>query len=216
MSSHTNRGAAVRRKVGASCRIALLILLILLILSCITLILQSVLPGDSMPGILRPSAENRDTMFPTVTRGDFLLLRSPAGGVAVNDVVSYRVDGGFVLGRVTAADDATVTVKGDAETAAFAVTIEKSAIRGVFSGFRIPLLGYPILWMQTVPGCLLFLFVFLLLDLLAAVLLQKKNGENGADDFAGFAMGGVLLLRGYRAARRRMQKKKDRGGGAQS
>ncbi len=229
MSDNTKDSASSRRTIWVICRIFLLVLLALFVLSCAVLILQSVLPIDRMPGLLRPSAENNSAMSPTVKRGDFLLLRSAKDGVKTGDVVSYKSGRGFTLGRVISEDGDEIIVKGDADCVA--VKIAKESVRGIWNGFRIPLLGYPILWIQTVPGCIIFIVLFILLDVAISLLAGKKKQkdaenieniesseaekntkESEADDDEGFAIGGFLILRGWSRLKRRINERKARKG----
>lgn len=204
------------RKIGFACRIVLLVLLALLVLFSVILIVQSVVSGDRMSGLLRPSVEQDVFMSPTVKRGDFLLLRSVKGGIKINDVVSYRTESGFALGRVLSVDEKSLTVKGDAEADAFSVTIAKENVRGIWNGFRIPLIGYLIIWVQTATGCLLIILALLLIDVLVSVLIQrktKKENNGDEDSYIGFGICGILLIRGWRSLRSTiMQKQKSRKG----
>ncbi len=243
MSDNTCDRIAWHRKLGKISRIIWLVALALLVLSCAILILQSILPIDRMPGVLRPSAENNTSMSPTIKRGDFLLLRSAKDGIEEGDVVSYKTDRGFALGRVIAEDGDEIIVRGDADS--IAVKVAKENVRGIWNGFRIPLLGYPILWIQTAPGCIIFIALFILLDvaisLLAGKKKQKKTGtgentesidtdeaavnaeadngntgtdDDGSDDDEGFALGGFLILRGWSRMKRRINERKARKGEA--
>ncbi len=243
MPDNTKNRASSWSSVGAVCRIALLVLLALFVFSCAVLILQSVIPTDRMPGILRPSAENNSAMSPTVKRGDFLLLRSANDGIEEGDVISYKTVRGFALGRVIAEDGDEIIVRGDADS--IAVKITKESVRGIWNGFRIPLLGYPILWIQTVPGCIVFIVLFILLDVAISLLTEKKKqkkigtGENTGsidtdeaavnaeadngnirtddddnDNDEGFALGGFLILRGWSRMKRRINERKARKGEA--
>ena len=153
----------------------LVILLSIFALSSIILIAESVLPGDRMPGLLRPSAVNSATMAPTVRRGDFILLGSSGDRFEKGDVISYSTEEGFALGRIVGMVGSDCLVKGDAEPDTAVVRIEKERIRGVWSGFRIPWLGYPILWIRTAPGFVLSVLAILLIILMVSAFSRKKR-----------------------------------------
>lgn len=215
MSERTREERDPRRGVRAFCRGLFIALLILLLLGCAVLIVQSLIPADRMPGLLRPAAENNNTMSPTLRRGDFLLFRTPEDGVKVGDVVSFRAETGFALGRVLAADGNSVRIKGDAEADSMAVIVPREAVRGVWNGFRIPLLGYPILLVQTAPGCLLVVLGVLLIDVLVWSAAGKRRFEESETETVGFAVafGGVLLVFGGLLLWLRSQERGSRRGG---
>lgn len=215
MSERTREERDPRRGVRAFCRGLFIALLILLLLGCAVLIAQSLIPADRMPGLLRPAAEPNNTMSPTLRRGDFLLFRTPEDGVKVGDVVSFRAETGFALGRVIAADGDAVKIKGDAESETVAVIIPREAVRGVWNGFRIPLLGYPILLVQTAPGCLLVVMGLLLIDAMVWSAVRKRRLEESEAESVGFAfaLSGVLLVFGGLLLWLRSQERGARKGG---
>lgn len=217
MSERENGETGLRRHVRTVCRSLFLALLILLLLGCAVLIVQSLVPADRMPGLLRPAAESNNTMAPTLRRGDFLLFRTPGSGdgVQVGDVVSFRAESGFALGRVVAADADTVQIKGDAEADSMTVIVSRDALRGVWNGFRIPFLGYPILLVQTAPGCLLVVLGLLLIDTVVWAAVRKRRLEESRDETVGFAasLGGVLLVFGGLLLWLRSQGREHRRGG---
>lgn len=203
-------------RVWLALRVVLLVLAGCIVLTSLLLVLQSVLPGDQMPGLLRPSAENTGVMAPAVCRGDFILLRSVGDGPEVGDVVSYRAaeQGTFALGRVVAEDESGYLVRGDAETPETGILVEKDRIRGIFTGFRIPFLGYPILFLQTVPGFITAVLVFLLMDVLLTVFLRRRRPDDGtAEQGTGFALCGLLLVDGGTKLVRRVRKQTTKDGG---
>ncbi len=202
---------SAKRFMERGVRILWKTLLCMVILSCIVLIAESVLWSSQIPGnfVFKPGVEKNHAMEPTVKRGDFIIL------VRVNDtllqegaVVSYQFEQQFVLGRIVATENGAYWIKGDADAKDTAKLVQKEEIRGVWNGFRIPILGYPILWVQTVPGFVLIFVLFLMLDLLLSALIRRKVKKEGKepDRNTGFGFCGVLLLNGCEGIHRKIRK----------
>ena len=169
------------RRGGFLLRLVLIVPFVaLLLIGSLVLIIQSIFRRDQMPGILRPSVQIGSAMSPTLEHGDFLFFRRADETASVGDIVSYRRNGRFALGRVTAADRTSVTVRGDAESEEDAVSVSRGELRGIWTGLRIPLLGYPLLWIRTLPGFLITVAVLFL----PALRWAKASGKGAGKEVA--------------------------------
>lgn len=197
---NTREGSA---SAGRAARALLYTVLTVLVVGCLWLIAESILPGDRMPGtaVLKPAAEKNTAMEPTVRRGDFVML-SPMDGQAlsVDTVVSYRTDEGFVLGRIIGADGGIYLIRGDAADAKDFAAVRQEDIRAVWNGFRIPLLGYLIIWAQSAPGIVLLVVAVVLLDFLISAAIRRRLRRSADFDAeaegVAFSLCGLLVLAG--------------------
>ena len=212
MNGEVQKTKTVGQKIRFGVMIFLLAGLFFIVLASAVLIVQSFLPRDKMPGWLNPSIEKNDDMAPAINKGDFLFMRSADGGISEGDVVSYKTQSGFVLARVISVSDNELVVKGDKELAAFAATIQKSSVCGVWGGFKIPWLGGFLVWLQTPQGLCIFLVIILLADLLISWLMQLNAVKKGGDGKGvGVGIGGMLLLGGIMRIISAAQKSKNEG-----
>lgn len=189
------------QKITFIIHIVLTVILAIIVLNCVFLVAESFLYGDKIPGFfsLKPGAEGNETMEPTIRMGDFIILNSVGNReLSEGDVISYRTGGGFAIGRILTVNGNVFMVKGDAEADKDAVPVQIEEIRGVWNGFRIPILGYLFLCMRTVPGFILILLILLLLDGIMSVYLRRKASKSDDEDLRSltedFALCGTLCL----------------------
>ena len=212
MNGEVQKTKTVGQKIWLGVMIFLLAVLCFIVLASAVLIVQSFLPQDKMPGWLSPSIEKNDNMAPAINKGDFLFMRSADGGISEGDVVSYKTQSGFVLARVISVNDGELVVKGDNELDAFAATIQKSSVCGVWGGFKIPWCGGFLVWLQTPQGLCIFLVIMLLADLLISWLMQLNAVKKGGDGKGvGAGIGGTLLLGGIIRIISAVKKRKTEG-----
>jgi len=109
------------------------------------------------------------------------------------DVVSYYVaEKGFVLGRIVSTDGEKYAVRGDTDTASMLVS--RDDMRGLWKGFRIPLLGWLYIWCQTIWGFIIALILIIAIDILVSVLMRNKAEKNGKGDEKTVGLGLIGML----------------------
>ena len=210
MNDEVKKTKTVGQKILLGVMIFLLAVLCLIVIASVVLIVQSFLPPEKIPGWFSPSIEKNDNMEPVINKGDFLFMYSTGDGISEGDIVSYKTQSGFVLARVISISDSELVVKGDKDLDAFAATIQKSSVCGVWGGFKIPWFGGFLLWLQTPQGLITFLIIILLVDLLISWLMRHnavKKGSDGKGVGAGIA--GTLLLGGIIRACGAVKKRKN-------
>ncbi len=193
--------------------IALTVLLCIVLLSSVVLVFEAFVFRDGIPGniVYKPAAEKHGNMSPAIKKGDYIILKALGDEeLGEGDVISYYIpDKGFVLGRIQAVEGERYFVFGDTETAETGVFVSRSDIRGVWNGFRIPLVGWVFIFCQTVWGFVTALVLIIVIDILVSVLMRKKAEDLGKKDFktVGLGLAGILILSCFR--------KKETGGAEQ-
>lgn len=215
MKSTSNATAAKKsasQTVKKCLLIALTVLLCIVLLSSVILIFEAFAFRDRIPGniVYKPAAEKHGNMSPTIKKGDYIILKALGDReLGEGDVISYRIpDKGFVLGRIQAVDGEKYFVFGDAETAETGVLVSRSDIRGVWNGFRIPLVGWVFILCQTVWGFAAALALIIAIDVLISALMRKKAEDLGKKDLktVGLGLAGILILNCF------LKKEKETGG----
>lgn len=195
-SGVTAKKSRSSQKVKKGFLIALAVILCIILLSSVILIFEAFLFGDRIPGnfVIKPAAENLENMAPTIKKGDFIILVSIGDRtLEEGDVVSYYVpQKGFVLGRILSSDGEKYAVGGDAETASMLVS--RDDMRGLWKGFRIPLLGWIYIWCQTVWGFIIALVLIIAIDIVVSLVMRNNAKKNGHGDESAVGLGLIGML----------------------
>ena len=197
-SGVTTEKSRTSQKVKKGFLIALTVILCIILLSSAILIFEAFLFGDRIPGnfVIKPAAENHENMAPAIKKGDFIILVSIGNRtLEEGDVVSYYVpEKGFVLGRIISSDGEKYAVRGDTDTDAASMLVSRDDMRGLWKGFRIPLLGWLYIWCQTVWGFIIALILIIAIDILVSALMRNKAEKNGEGDEKTVGLGLIGML----------------------
>ncbi|MBQ8813618.1 MAG: signal peptidase I [Lachnospiraceae bacterium] len=126
-----------------------------------------------MLGGIKPYIVMSGSMEPTICTGSLCLVYSKAAfeSIAVGDVIAFETAGGsMVTHRVIGISDRGMETKGDANDVPDGYTTTPENFRGK-TVFSIPYLGYVNYAMNSQPGKIICMILFLLL--LAADILRK-------------------------------------------
>ena len=72
--------------------------------------------------------------------------------------------------------------------------VSRDDMRGLWKGFRIPLLGWLYIWCQTVWGFIIALILIIAIDILVSVLMRNKAEKNGEGDEKTVGLGLIGML----------------------
>ena len=150
---------ALRLAARASKILLIGILLLVIVLSCITIVRANLHPNQ-IPDVLgyQVLTVTTGSMRPALNPGDLVLDRigGNTDSLKAGRIATYRSsDGALVTHRIAKADQsggATVyTFRGDANPAADAENVPAARVVGIYAG-RCPLLGYVLLFLRSRLG----------------------------------------------------------------
>ncbi len=172
--------------------ICLCVILIPLLICNISMIIQGYKNPDEVPGIkgYKPMMVLTDSMAPTIKSGDLIIIKEvdpttlkegdiitffdPAGNgqsTVTHTIVSVHTENGKLQFKT----------QGDNNNTPDRLLVDADAVVGVYL-FRLPMLASVVMFMQTVPGLILCIFlplgVFILVDLIKRRLFDKQYDED--------------------------------------
>lgn len=163
-------------------------ILIPLLFCNISLIIQGYQNPDEVPGIkgYKPMMVLTDSMAPTIKSGDLIIIKEiDPNELKVGDIITFFDPAGngqttvthTIISICTENGKLMFETKGDNNNAPDRLLVESEAVIGVYM-YRLPILASVAMFMQTVPGLILCIFVplgiFILCDLRRRRLYEKQ------------------------------------------
>ena len=172
--------------------IIICIVLLPLLIFNISLIVQGIIYPDEVPGIggYKPMMVLTDSMSPTIKSGDLIIIKeiNPTE-LKVGDIITFFDPAGNGKTTVTHKIQNISTVdgvlmfetQGDNNNAPDRILVEAEAIIGIYL-FRIPIVANIIMFMQTVPGLIICIFVPLGALFVYDLIRRLNYDKNHKDD----------------------------------
>ena len=151
--------------------IVMCIIFIPIIIMNLTLIINSYINPDELPGVfgIKPAIVLSGSMEPTIRTGDLIFIHSTdTQELKEGDVICYLTSGSAVTHRIAGIANGEdglprYVTRGDANNAEDRLPVTSEQVQGIWKGGRIGGLGNFILFMQTTAGMILFIVCPLLL-----------------------------------------------------
>lgn len=172
--------------------VVLCIIFIPIIIMNLTLIINSYITPDELPGVfgIKPAIVLSGSMEPTIRTGDLIFIHNTdTQGLKEGDVICYLTSGSAVTHRIagiTRGDDGRprYVTRGDANNAEDRLPVTPEQVQGIWKGGRIGGLGNFILFMQTTTGMIIFivcpLLLFFVWDIWRRHRLDKAEADRTA------------------------------------
>ncbi len=124
----------------------------------------------------KPCVERYGLMEPAMQKGDLLFFeKTEISELEVGDVIAYHLDGNDSVGRIISIDSAGLTVKTDKEPACNEVYVPNECVQGKWYGFRIPIIGWVVLFIQDSWWVLIVIPSMIEMICILVRLLKKKS-----------------------------------------
>ena len=180
----------IRQKTLTVLGIIMCVILVPLLLLNIILIIQGFVNPDEVPGIggYKPMMVLTDSMDPKIKSGDLIIIKEvDPTSLKEGDIITFFDPAGNGHTTVTHRIETRIEdpenglcfeTKGDNNNTADRLYVEDDAVVGIYL-FRIPVVANIAMFMQTVPGLILCIFVplaaFVVYDIIRRRKFDKKQ-----------------------------------------
>ncbi len=154
-----------------------LIPMIIVVLSGSVLVIEAATSPNDIPGNFRykPCVERYGLMEPTLQKGDLIIVeRTDFSELEEGDIIAYHLDGQDSIGRIISIAHSGLNVKADNDESTGEVFVPTDCIQGKYYGFRIPFLGWIVLFIQNSWWVLILIPCFAEMCLILAALFKKR------------------------------------------
>lgn len=131
--------------------IILMIPILIVTFSGVVVVMEAMSSPNNIPGNFeyKPCVERYGFMEPDIQKGDFIIVqKTDVSELEVGDVVAYHFDDNDSIGRIIYISQSGLTVKADSDAACNEIFVPNDNIQGKWYGFRIPFLGWIVLFVQ--------------------------------------------------------------------
>ncbi len=165
------------------------ILSIVVILCSSIVVLEAMSDPNSMPGSFdyKPCVERYGLMEPVMQKGDLIFVKkTDPSELEVGDIVAFHIDGNDSIGRIVSLSSSGLNVKADQDGLVYGVFVPNDCIQGKWYGFRIPVLGWIVLfiqnswWVLIIIPCLIEIFILLGYLLRKSIPHKTKTNDDGS------------------------------------
>ncbi len=166
--------------------ILLLVPAIIVILSSSIVVFEAMGNSNSIPGNFqyKPCVERYGLMEPVMQKGDLIIVeKTDPSELEVGDVIVYRLDGNDTVGRIKSMNSSGVNVVADNDAENYGVFVPNDYIQGKWYGFRIPIVGWIVLfiqnswWVLIVIPCFIEMFI-IFGSLIRRSISRKRQANN--------------------------------------
>lgn len=173
--------------------VVLCVILVPLLLLNIILIIQSAVNPDEVPGIggYKPMMVLTDSMDPKIKSGDLIIIKEvDPNTLEEGDIITFFDPAGnghtTVTHRIeTRIDDPKsglyFETKGDNNNTSDSRPVKADAVVGIYL-FRIPVVAHIAMFMQTVPGLIICIFVPLIAFVAYDLIRRRQFDKSQKDD----------------------------------
>lgn len=187
----TKEKRSALQKVSTILGVVLCVIFIPMIIINVVMIVRSYTDPDHMPSVLgiSPVIVMSGSMSPEFETGDLIFVqKTDPYTLKVDDVICYLEDESAVTHRIIeVAEEGGQPVyitKGDANNVEDVVPVTPEQIEGKYTGVHLTGVGDFALFLQSVPGMILFIggpiLLFILWDVIRSVVERRKN--KGTED----------------------------------
>lgn len=170
-----------QRKVWKVLRVFMWILLMIPILivtfSGVVVVMEAMSSPNDIPGNFeyKPCVERYGLMEPDIQKGDLIIVqKTDVSTLEVGDVVAYHLDDTDSIGRIIYISQSGLTVKADSDSAGTEIFVPNGNIQGKWYGFRIPVLGWIVLFIQESWWLLIVIPAIIEMLIIVGNLLRKS------------------------------------------
>ncbi len=182
----------IRQKTLTVLGIVLCVILVPLLLVNIILIIQGFVNPDEVPGIggYKPMMVLTDSMDPTIKSGDLIIIKEiDPTTLKVGDIITFFDPAGnghttvtHTIIDITEVDNILMfETQGDNNNTADRLLVEEDAVVGIYL-FRVPIVANIAMFMQTVPGLILCIFVPLTAFVVYDIIRRRKFEQKHESD----------------------------------
>ena len=172
--------------------ICLCAILIPILICNISLIIQGYRNPDKVPGIqgYKPMLVLTDSMAPTIKSGDLIIIKEvDPNTLKEGDIITFFDPAGngkstvthTIVGVNTENGKLRFKTQGDNNNTPDRLLVDADAVVGVYQ-MRLPMVATVVMFMQTVPGLILCIFlplgVFIAYDLIRRRLYEKQYNDD--------------------------------------
>jgi len=181
------------QKILSGLGLGLCICLIPILAVNITIIIESRVHPDRVPGVLglTPMVVVTESMSPVIEGGDMIVTRKvPAESLMEGDIIAY-FDPSFAtktvtthrITEITTAQDGTLMfiTRGDANNQDDPKPVSADMVVGLYRG-KIPKLGKLTLFMRTMPGLILFVLLPVVIFAVLEIAAAKAEGRRRIEE----------------------------------
>ncbi len=187
----TKEKRSALQKVSTILGVVLCVIFIPMIIINVIMIVRSYTDPDHMPSVLgiSPVIVMSGSMSPEFETGDLIFVqRTDPYTLKVDDVICYLEDESAVTHRIIEVTEEggqpMYITKGDANNVEDVVPVTPEQIEGKYTGVHLAGVGDFAIFLQSVPGMILFIggpiLLFILWDVIRSVVERRKN--KGTED----------------------------------
>ncbi len=166
------------KKIFRVCFWTILAIPILVILFCCSvLVVEAISSPNGIPGNFeyKPCVERYGLMEPEIRKGDLIIVKKiDFSDLIEEEVIAYHLDGNDSIGRIISKSSDGVIVIADNDEACNEVFVPSENIQGKWYGFRIPIIGWIIMFIQDSWWVLIIIPAFIEMGVIMVNLLRKR------------------------------------------